>query len=149
VVADIAPVAYGVPLFTRYVAAMRAIPLRSGLTRREADAALVEATGNPVLRGFLLQNLLFAEDPPRWRVALDVIAAELRTIGGWPDQPGQYPGRALSLAGDRSDYVLPEHHAPFRALFPAIAFATIPAGHWLHAENPAAFLEAVGAFLEA
>ncbi len=147
-VADIAPVAYGTPLFSRYLAAMRAIPLRSGLARREADTALVEAVPNPALRGFLLQNLLFAEDPPRWRVALDVLIAQLDVIGGWPDLPGRYDGAVTVLAGDSSDYVLPEYHAAFRRLFPACRFASIPAGHWLHAENPLAFLKEVTGFLE-
>jgi pimeloyl-ACP methyl ester carboxylesterase len=147
-VADIAPVAYPTPLFARYVAAMRAIPLRPGLTRKEADAALVDAVPNPGLRGFLLQNLLFTADPPRWRVALDVIAAEMGAIGGWPELPGTYGGDVLVLAGDASDYIRPAHHALFTRLFPAARFATIQAGHWLHAENPAAFLEQVVAFLE-
>jgi pimeloyl-ACP methyl ester carboxylesterase len=148
-VADIAPVAYPTPAFTRYIAAMRAIPLRPGLTRRDADAALVAAVPEPPLRGFLLQNLLFNEDPPRWRVALDVIADEMGGIGGWPDPTGRYEGPVLVLAGDRSDYIRPEHHARFRALFPACRFHTIPAGHWLHAENPQAFLAEVTAFLAA
>ena len=148
VVADIAPVTYPTPLFTQYVAAMRAIPLRPGLTRREADAALVETVPNPALRGFLLQNLLFAENPPRWRVALETIAREMPSIGGWPDPPGRYDGPVLVLAGDKSDYILPEHHARFRALFPAARFAAIPAGHWLHSENPLAFIAQVTAFLE-
>jgi pimeloyl-ACP methyl ester carboxylesterase len=149
VVADIAPVTYPTPLFTQYVAAMRAIPLRPGLTRREADAALVEAVPNPALRGFLLQNLLFVEDPPRWRVALDVIAAEMPAIGGWPDISGRYDGPVLVLAGDASDYIRPENEDGFRALFPAARFASIRAGHWLHAENPQDFLTQVAAFLEA
>lgn len=147
-VADIAPVAYGTPGFSHYIAAMRAIPLRPGLTRREADAALAEAVPAAPLRGFLLQNLLFTEDPPRWRVPLDVLAAEVDGLGGWPDPTGRYDGRVLVLAGDRSDYVLPAHHARFRALFPAARFATIPAGHWLHAENPTGFLAEAAGFLE-
>lgn len=147
-VADIAPVAYPTPLFARYVAAMRAMPLRPGLTRREADAALAEACPNPALRGFLLQNLLLAEDPPRWRVGLEAIAAELPRIGGWPELDGRYDGPVLALSGDASDYVKPEHHAAFRRLFPAVRFRTMRAGHWLHAENPAAFLEAVRDFLD-
>lgn len=146
-VADIAPVSYGTPLFQRYIAAMRAIALRPGLTRREADAALVEAVPAPSLRGFLLQNLLFAQDPPRWRVPLEVLAAEIDVLGGWPDPPGRYDGPVLVLHGDRSDYVKPEHEPRFRALFPAARFAAIPAGHWLHAENPAAFLAEVSSFL--
>lgn len=149
VVADIAPVTYPTPIFTRYVAAMRAIPLRPGLMRREADAALAEAVPNPALRGFLLQNLLFVEDPPRWRVPLDVLAAEMATIGGWPDLAGRYGGPVLVLAGDASDYIRPESEERFRALFPAARFASIKAGHWLHAENPQAFLTEVAAFLEA
>jgi pimeloyl-ACP methyl ester carboxylesterase len=147
-VADIAPVAYGTPAFSRYMAAMRAIPLHPGLSRREADDALAASVPEAPLRGFLLQNLLFTEDPPRWRVPLDVLAAEVDVLGGWPDPTGHYGGPVLVLAGDRSDYVRPAHHPRFRALFPAVRFATIPAGHWLHAENPAAFLAETAAFLE-
>ena len=69
-------------------------------------------------------------------------------IGGWPDPAGRYAGPVLVLAGDASDYIRPEHHALVTRLFPAARFATIKAGHWLHAENPAAFLEQAVAFLE-
>jgi pimeloyl-ACP methyl ester carboxylesterase len=148
-VADIAPVAYPAPSFLRYLAAMRAVPLTPGLTRREADAALADAVPQPPLRGFLLQNLLFNETPPRWRIALDAIVAEMPSIGGWPDPPGRYDGQVLVLAGDASDYIKPEDHARFRALFPAAEFHAIRAGHWLHADNPQAFLAEVTAFLAA
>jgi pimeloyl-ACP methyl ester carboxylesterase len=148
-VADIAPVTYPTPAFTRYVAAMRAIPLREGLTRRDADAALVEAVPEASLRAFLLQNVIFAETPPRWRIGLEAIAAGMGEIGGWPALDGRYEGPVLVLSGDRSDYVKPEHHDAFRALFPAARFAIMAAGHWLHAENPRGFLDAVEAFLRA
>lgn len=147
-VADIAPVPYAAAEFRRYIAAMQALELRPGLTRREADAALAEAVPLAPLRGFLLQNLRFEADPPRWRIGLGEIAAGMAEITGWPEPPGTYPGAVLVLAGDRSDYIRPEHHARFRRLFPAARFATIPAGHWLHADNPPAFLAAVTAFLE-
>jgi pimeloyl-ACP methyl ester carboxylesterase len=149
VVADIAPVAYPTPLFTAYVAAMRAMQLHPGLTRREADAALAPVVPNPALRGFLLQNLVFAEDPPRWRIGLEEIAAAMPDIGGWPAPTGRYDGPVLVLAGDASDYIRPDHHAAFRALFPAARFETMRAGHWLHAENPRDFLAAVTRFLAA
>jgi esterase len=146
-VADIAPVAYPSPSFIRYIKAMQAIELRPGLTRREADAALADAVPEPPLRGFLLQNLLFAENPPRWRVALDVIGREMPKIGGWFDPPGRYDGPVLVLAGESSDYIKPEDHARFRALFPAARFHSMKAGHWLHADNPKDFLAEVTAFL--
>jgi esterase len=148
-VADIAPVPYRAAEFRAYVAAMQAIPLRPGLTRREADAALAPAVATPALRGFLLQNLLFAEDPPRWRIGLEQIAAGMDDITDWRDPPGRYDRPVLALSGDRSDYVRPEHHALFRRLFPSVRFRAMPAGHWLHADNPRGFLTEATTFLEA
>lgn len=149
VVADVAPVRYP-PRLRGYVEAMRALPLRPGLTRREADAALAAAVPEAAVRGFLLQNLRFETDPPRWRLGLVEIAAAMPAIEGFDGIPegARYDGPVLVLAGERSDYIRPEHHALFRALFPAAEFATVPeAGHWVHAENPAGFLALVGPFL--
>jgi pimeloyl-ACP methyl ester carboxylesterase len=147
-VADIAPVAYTAPQFTAYLHAMRALDLRPGMTRRQADAALVPAVAAAPLRGFLLQNLSFDQDPPRWRIGLEEIAAGLGEIGGWPDLAGHYDGPTLVLAGNASDYVKPEHWPVFQRLFPAAQLETMAAGHWLHAENPQAFLDAVRRFLK-
>ena len=147
VVADIAPIAYPAPLFAEYLLAMQAMPLVPGLTRRDADAWLAQAVPAPELRAFLLQNLVFPEAPPRWRIGLPEIAAAMPDIAGWPALPARYEGPTLVLAGSLSPYIQPEHHALFRALFPAVRFASIPAGHWLHAENPTAFLAAVTTFL--
>jgi pimeloyl-ACP methyl ester carboxylesterase len=147
IVADIAPVTYPAPLFAEYLNAMRAMPLAPGLTRREADAALSLAVPVPALRAFLLQNLVFPEEAPRWRIGIGEIAAAMPEIAGWPALSGSYAGPTLVLAGSHSPYIRPEHHALFRALFPAARFATIAAGHWLHAENPADFLAAVRDFL--
>ncbi|MDO9502084.1 alpha/beta fold hydrolase [Falsiroseomonas sp.] len=146
-VADIAPVHYPAPLFNAYIAAMRGLDLRPGLARREADAALVPAVPAAPLRAFLLQNLDFAQAPPAWRIGLEEIAAGMPEIAGWPDLPGSYDGPVLVLAGERSDYIRPQHTALFRRLFPAARHASIPAGHWLHAENPPAFLAVVRDFL--
>ncbi|MGX9962649.1 alpha/beta fold hydrolase [Roseomonas sp. F4] len=148
-VADIAPVTYPSPLFNTYIAAMQAIPLRSGLTRREADAALVAAVPAAPLRAFLLQNMIFANDPPAWRIGLEEIAAAMPEIGGWPNLPGRYEGPVLVLAGESSDYVQPAHWPAVQRLFPAAELSKIAAGHWLHAENPQAFLAAVRGFLSA
>ena len=69
--------------------------------------------------------------------------------GGAAPPPGAtFDGKVLVMAGEASGYVRPEHHAAFRALFPAVTFTTIPkAGHWVHAENPQGFLAALEAFL--
>jgi len=146
VVADIAPVAYP-PALRGHVAAMRSLPLRPGLGRREADAALATAVAEPGVRAFLLQNLRTGENPG-WRLNLEAIDAAMHAIEAFPPFAGTFEGPVLVLAGERSDYVRPEHRPAIRALFPTAEFATVPrAGHWVHAENPEGFLALVEAFL--
>jgi pimeloyl-ACP methyl ester carboxylesterase len=149
VVADIAPVAYP-PHFQDLAAAMIALPLRPGLTRAEASAALEPAAPDPGVRSFVLQNLRFGATPtslPKWRNGLGEIAAGLPDIALWTGQ-GIYSGPVLVLRGERSDYIQPEHRPLFRAHFPQARFATLRgAGHWLHADAPEAFLQTVDAFL--
>ena len=148
IVADIAPVPRP-PELRDKIAAMRAIPLRSDLSRREADALLAPAVPDARERGFLLQSLRFEHDPPRWRLNLAAIADSMPAIEGYAPPPGaRYDGPTLFLLGETSRYVLPAHHAVIQALFPAARIETIArAGHWLHAENPRDFTAAVVAFL--
>ena len=73
VVVDIAPVQYP-PGFRAYADAMSRLPLRPGLTRAEADAALAPAVPDAGVRGFLLQNLRLG-GTPSWRIGLAGIAA--------------------------------------------------------------------------
>lgn len=150
VVADIAPVRYR-PALRGYIDAMQALPLRPGLTRREADAHLAATIPEPGIRAFLLQSLRFEADPPAWRLGLAELAAAMPVIEDFAPPPGAwYDGPVLIMAGERSGYIRPEHHAAFRALFPRATFTTIAnAGHWVHAENPQAFLAALEPFLAA
>jgi len=145
-VADIAPVAYQHE--NQSVAgAMRAIPLRPGLTRAEAEAALADAVPVPALRTFLVQNLQFGAQPC-WRIGLEQIAAAIPDLEGWEAPPGTYNGPTLFVTGAESNYVLPERRPAIRASFPAARFVSIKnAGHWLHADNPSGFLSVAEAFL--
>ena len=149
VVADIAPVPYP-PHHREMTAAMLSLPLGLGLTRQTADAALAPSVPDPQLRGFLLQNLIVGEKPS-WRNGLAEIAGAMAEIEDFPLLPGErYEGPALFVAGERSDYIRPEHHAVIRALFPKAGFATVPgAGHWLHADNPEGLLAVIEPFFTA
>ncbi|MDR5653112.1 alpha/beta fold hydrolase [Ruixingdingia sedimenti] len=151
VVADVAPVAYDHDQ-RRNVDAMRGLDLTGLTSRSEADRRLAAVIGDPTLRSFFLQSLDLRADPPRWRLNLDVLAAEMDRIVGWPEPEAGYPPfprPALFLSGALSNYVRPEYRAQIKALFPAARQAKIPGtGHWLHAENPRAFEAAVAAFLE-
>ncbi len=147
VVADIAPVAYAHDQ-TQHIHAMRALDLTGVHTRGEADRRLAAEVDDPALRAFFLQSLDLKADPPRWRLNLDVLEAEMPKIVGWPEVEGRFEGPVLFLAGAQSTYIRPEHRETIRALFPAARFAKIAgAGHWLHAEKPREFEETVRIFL--
>ncbi|WP_209427130.1 alpha/beta fold hydrolase [Pararhodobacter sp. SW119] len=151
VIADIAPVGYGHSQ-SQHIAAMRGLRLEGLTSRAEADRRLAETVDDPGLRAFFLQSLDLKADPPRWRLNLDVLAAEMDRIIGWPEAGDLPPfdGPTLFLAGAESDYVRAEHRGVIRALFPSARFARIPgAGHWLHAEKSKEFAEAVRVFLDA
>ena len=149
IVADIAPVAYGHSQ-SHHIAAMRALDLTGLRARSEADRRLAETVQDAALRAFFLQSLDLKSDPPRWKLNLDVLEAEMPKIVGWPEITGRYDGPALFLSGALSDYVRPEHRATITALFPRARLARIPgAGHWLHADKPREFEAAVQTWLDA
>jgi esterase len=147
IVADIAPVAYGHTQMG-LVEAMRQLDL-TGVTRRgEADRRLAEAVDDRGVRAFLLQSLVIGEHGPRWALNLEVLGAQMTAIMGFPEVAGRFDGPVLVLRGGASDYVGDDRLPAFRALFPDLRVETLEgAGHWLHAEQPDAFADAVARFL--
>ena len=142
VVADIAPLAYP-PHFRAYAAAMLAVP--DAATRAETDALLAAVAPDAAMRAFLVQN----RGPDGWRIGLAEIAAALPAIEGWAPGPcACYEGRVLAITGGRSDYVTAQGRKAFSQAFSDVRFVVLEgAGHWLHAEDPAGFGDAVAAFL--
>ncbi|MDX5383567.1 MAG: alpha/beta fold hydrolase [Rhodobacterales bacterium] len=149
IVADIAPVAYAHTQSHR-IAAMKAMDLTDLSTRAEADRRLALTVEDPGLRAFFLQSLDLKSQPPRWKLNLDVLDAEMPGIIGFPQIEGAYDGPTLFLTGAESDYVRPEHRPRIQQLFPKARFARLAgAGHWLHADKPREFETAVATWLEA
>jgi len=151
VVVDIAP-APNPPALLAYVRAMRTADLHGITRRRDVDARLAETIRDPAERAFLLQNLIIDEGTARWRLNLDAIERDFPEIVGFPLLPAgtAYRGPTLFVAGARSGHIRPAHEPGIRQLFPRARIARIEeAGHWVHAEQPQAFLQAVEAFLSA
>ena len=149
IVVDIAP-APNPPTLLAHVLAMRAVDL-NGITRRsEVDARLTEAIPDGAERAFLLQNLIIDDGKARWRLNLEAIEREFPQILDFPDLPAgtAYQGPTLFVAGARSDYIQTEHEPTIQRLFPQARITRLEgAGHWVHAEQPHAFLKTVAPFL--
>jgi len=149
IVADIAPVPYA-PHHLGHGRAMQRLDPAQIKRRSDADAALAPAVPDPAERAFLLQNLIFENGQAHWRLNLEAIEHEMPRLIGFPVLPSDhtYDGPAIFVAGGRSDYLRSEHEPAIRHLFPDAEIAVIGnAGHWLHAEQPTAFLAIVEAFL--
>lgn len=149
IVADIAPVAYGHSQLD-YVRAMQAVDLSRVARRSDADALLAASIPQADVRAFLLQSLAIGPEGPVWKLALETLADQMPRIMGFPEAVGRFEGPTLFLSGALSDYVRPEHWPVIAALFPAARHVALPdCGHWLHAQAPGPFVEAVEAFLSA
>lgn len=145
VVADIAPVTYSHTQM-QYIDAMKALDLASVDSRGDADRHLAALVPEDGVRAFLLQSL--DVKARRWRLNLEVLAAHMADIIGFPDVEGQFEGPVLFLSGGDSAYVLPAHRDRIKSLFPNAKFAKMPGvGHWLHAEKPREFEASLRAFL--
>lgn len=149
VVVDIAPVAStGTPI--EFVQAMREVPLERLTRRSEVADALAVAIPDRGVRNFLSLNATDSGEGLAWRINLEALEQDFPAILGFPSiEAGRtFPGPTLFLTGGRSAYVRPEHRPEIKRLFPAAVFETIPeAGHWVHADAPAAFVAAVNRFL--
>ncbi len=146
-IVDIAPTVYP-PRNKPVVDALRTIRLVPGLTRADADATLMATIPDPALRVFLLQNLVWGQNP-HWRVDLDAIEASLPDVEGWDAPPDQsWSGPTLFIAGGQSAFIEEEHRPTMRTYFPRSRVVTIhDAGHWVHVDNPNAFLGIIEVFL--
>jgi pimeloyl-ACP methyl ester carboxylesterase len=145
-VVDIAPVSYQ-HSFDDLIQALKALPLAQISNRKQAEIRLAESIPELSYRQFLLQNLILKDGEYCWRIDLDIFYRTADNIIGFPDARHllPYPGDALFIAGEESNYIKP---GAMSALFPLAVIETIAdAGHWLHVQQPAAFLAVVEEFL--
>ncbi|PKM11015.1 MAG: alpha/beta hydrolase [Gammaproteobacteria bacterium HGW-Gammaproteobacteria-3] len=145
VVADIAPITY-TQGFDTIIGALKNLPLTQISSRQHADDLLAQTLPEQSFRQFLLQNMILTDGRYRWRIDLDIIGRAAHAITGFPDTETLLPfsDNALFIAGANSDYL---DERAIRPLFPKASVITIAdAGHWLHVEQPAEFIQSVAAF---
>lgn len=147
-VADIAPKAYPVH-HDQILHAMDVIGIANLSTRQEVDQALAQYIPDFGTRQFILKNLQRDDNGAfSWKVNLEVIKAQIESVGEALPENAFFEGDTLFLKGDKSNYILDQDLPLIQKHFPHSNLVNIHnAGHWLHAEQPEAFYTAVQAFL--
>lgn len=142
--------------FVHLLGTMRRMDLASYGSRAEADAAMAEHVHDARVRGFLLQNLRRESGRFSWQPNIDMLFEHLEEVGRFPDpvvpeDPERVFDRpVLWLGGADSDYIRDEDVPGMRALFPRVVRVTVrDASHWVHADQPEAFVTALRTFLTA
>ncbi len=148
IIEDISPIAY-LPHHLEIFAALKQLPLKQLSSRSEADTLLQAAVPDLAVRQFLLKNLQRQPDGGfTWRFNLPVLENHyshmISTLG--ITLPIKVP--TLFLRGGHSNYLPPKLPLEITRAFQDVKLQTIEdAGHWIHAEQPLAFLQAVKPFL--
>lgn len=150
IVVDIAPVSYGHDMLD-YIAAMQMLDLSGEQRRSELEEELRGEVEDPGISAFLMTNLERANGGFQWRINLTAISAGMSAISAFSPPPGAtYDGPTVFIAGSESSYIRDTHRDRITELFPKSRTVTIKdSNHWVHADQPEAFLKTVNAFLGA
>lgn len=136
------------PHHTEVMAALHNMNLSEIHSRKEAESYLLAALQDNSTAQFLLKGLGRDENNHfEWKFNFKTIDANYDNILA-AVHPYPFDKPTLFLYGGNSGYVKEEDFEDIRFYFPNVIFQEMKgAGHWIHAENPALFLENVKTFL--
>lgn len=150
IVVDMAPKTYQ-PSHEAIFQGMLTLDLDQLESRSDADAHLSTYIDSMAVRQFLIKNLHLNREAGKyqWKMNLPVIYDKYQQILEATTLFAAYEGPTLFLKGANSDYIIEEELGDYQRCFPNAELTTIQdAGHWIHAEQPQAFIAAVRQFLE-
>jgi pimeloyl-ACP methyl ester carboxylesterase len=145
IVVDIAPVSYADTL-TPFAEAMRGADVLAAASRAEVQRRLQRAVPDEGVVPFLMQNLVTRNDHFDWRLNLLGIGSAMPQLCGFPSDVlgARFTRPVTVIAGASSNYVAQHDGAAFRPMFGEVDVQVIDgSGHWVHADQPAAFLVSV------
>ena len=149
IIADMAPRHYP-PHHQAVIQGLQAVDFKKIQNRKEAEIILSQYIDDLGTRQFLLKNIFWKDDGIMdWRFNLKVIKDQIENMGEaiQTDSPCEVP--TLFIRGEKSQYIQDSDLSPIKDIFPRSYVETIQnAGHWVHAEQPQAFFNAVMDFIK-
>lgn len=124
--------------------------MSSPAARKEADRILTSFIPEEGVRQFLLASLQRGERLYEWQFNLQSLKRNLSKIILMHDLKGlSYDGDTLFVCGGNSPYVSKTDHNVIKEKFPKAKIVYIKgAGHWVHSEKPAEFLDLIKHFMQ-
>jgi pimeloyl-ACP methyl ester carboxylesterase len=147
IVVDIAPKSYPIR-HDRILEGLRAIPVLTIRSRNEADELLAEYVPEAEVRQFLLKNLQRKpEGGFLWKINLPVLDENIEEIGEELLGKKRFEKPTLFVKGKHSNYIESADIDHIKSFFPNAQLVTIDTGHWVQAEKPKEFVEAINNFI--
>lgn len=149
IVADMAPKDYPGKQFD-FIEKLLTVNLAEMKTRKEAETALYEIVKDWATVQLLLKNIQWNDEQKLiWKFNLKVIAENQDKIGSTFHIGKNMTTPTLFIRGERSNYILDSDIPKIKDHFPNSQIKTIAgAGHWVHADKPGDFADAVQNFME-
>lgn len=136
------------PHHSDIIAGIKSLNLDKYTARSQADEDLKKSISSYSVRQFLLKNLYWKEKGKlAWRMNVSLLEKEMPSIleAFQPDKSISIP--TLFIKGALSNYILEEDWSSIEDVFIDAQLDIIEdAGHWIHAEQPEAFINAVLSF---
>ncbi|WKS94653.1 alpha/beta fold hydrolase [Riemerella columbina] len=148
IVVDISPKSYP-PHHQGIIKALKSVDFSLVKSRAEVEEALNQYIPEKSVVQFLAKNLYWIEQKQlNWRFNLDTLAEKYSDFVSKAIQFGVFQGETLFIAGEKSNYILPQDEFLIKQQFPHSKIVPIArAGHWVQAENPQDFSATVKDFL--
>lgn len=150
ILVDITPAQYGDHHSTIFEA-LFAADAAHATTRQQVSDVLHEKLGDDESTiQFLLKGLNRDEAGQNfeWKFNLEALRKNYSEVAKAIENPRPFSGKTLFVKGENSNYINPETYQSVNTLFPDNELTEIKgAGHWVHADKPAEFIEVVLKFL--
>ena len=141
IVVDISPKAYP-PHHQGIIKALETVDFNTVASRNDVEAVLNQYIPEKSTIQFLTKNLY-------WRFNLKTLSEKYNEFVSNAVKFGVFEGETLFIAGEKSNYILPQDEYGIKQQFPKAKIVTVKnAGHWVQAENPVDFAIVVKNFLD-
>lgn len=149
IVVDIAPKGYP-PHHQGIFKALESVDFQQVNSRQEVEDTLSQYIQEKSVIQFLTKNLYWTEDKKlNWRFNLKTLNEKYTQFVSNAIKFGVFEGQTLFIAGEKSNYILPQDSFIIKQQFPKSQIISIKnAGHWVQAENPKDFFVAVKDFFQ-